>query len=147
MNKKILIIILIIISILPIGIIIYPVIENNKYQNKLLDNIYENTSIKNIEYLNKDNNYYIIKNKDKVIVLDLNYEEIYSINTNELINSNLDLTYIRNNLYYKERKKENNKLVYKYFDVKTNEEVYTTTLGGSNEWDRKNTKRKANSIT
>ena len=86
MNKKILIIILIIISILPIGIIIYPVIENNKYQNKLLDNIYENTSIKNIEYLNKDNNYYIIKNKDKVIVLDLNYEEIYSINTNELIN-------------------------------------------------------------
>ena len=75
----------------------------------------------------------IIKNKDKVIVLDLNYEEIYSINTNELIDSNLDLTYIRNNLYYKERKKENNKLVYKYFDVKTNEEVYTTTLGGSNE--------------
>lgn len=133
MNKKILIIILIIIIILPIGIIIYPVIENNKYQNKLLDNIYENTSIKNIEYLNKDNNYYIIKNKDKVIVLDLNYEEIYSINTNELIDSNLDLTYIRNNLYYKERKKENNKLVYKYFDVKTNEEIYTTTLGGSNE--------------
>ena len=38
-------------------------------------------------------------------------------------------------------------LVYKYFDVKTNKEVYTTTLGGSNEWDRKNTKRKANSIT
>ena len=147
MNKKILIIILIIISILPIGIIIYPVIENNKYQNKLLDNIYENTSIKNVEYLNKDNNYYIIKNKDKVIVLDLNYEEIYSINANELIDSNLDLTYIRNNLYYKERKKENNKLVYKYFDVKTNKEVYTTTLGGSNEWDRKNTKRKANSIT
>ena len=133
MNKKILIIILIIIIILPIGIIIYPVIENNKYQNKLLDNIYENTSIKNIEYLNKDNNYYIIKNKDKVIVLDLNYEEVYSINANELIDSNLDLTYIRNNLYYKERKKENNKLVYKYFDVKTNEEVYTTTLGGSNE--------------
>ena len=133
MNKKILIIILIIIIILPIGIIIYPVIKNNKYQDRLLDNIYENTSIKNIEYLNKDNNYYIIKNKDKVIVLDLNYEEIYSINTNELINSNLDLTYIRNNLYYKERKKENNKLVYKYFDVKTNEEVYTTILGGSNE--------------
>lgn len=133
MNKKILIIILIIIIILPIGIIIYPVIKNNKYQDRLLDNIYENTSIKNIEYLNKDNNYYIIKNKDKVTVLDLNYEEIYSINTNELIDSNLDLTYIRNNLYYKERKKENNKLVYKYFDVKTNEEVYTTTLGGSNE--------------
>ena len=147
MNKKILIIILIIIIILPIGIIIYPVIENNKYQNKLLDNIYENTSIKNVEYLNKDNNYYIIKKKDKVTVLDLNYEEIYSINTNELIDSNLDLTYIRNNLYYKERKKENDKLVYKYFDVKTNKEVYTTTLGGSNEWDRKNTKRKANSIT
>ena len=37
----------------------------------------------------------------------------------KLIDSNLDLTYIRNNLYYKERKKENNKLVYKYFDVKS----------------------------
>ena len=133
MNKKVLITILITIILLIFSIILYPVIKNNNYQKKLLNNIYENTDLKDIKYLNKDNNYFIIKTKDKVLVLDLNYEEIYSINTNELIDSNLDLTYIRNNLYYKERKKENNKLVYKYFDVKTNKEVYTTTLGGSNE--------------
>jgi hypothetical protein len=46
---------------------------------------------------------------------------------------NLDLSYTRNNLYYKERIRKNNKLTYKYYDIKTNEEVFTSVLGGSNE--------------
>lgn len=133
MNKKILITILIVIILLIFSIILYPIIKNNNYHKELLNNVYENTNIKNIEYLNKDNNYYIIKTKDKIVVLDLNYEEVYSINTSEIINSNLELSYVRNNLYYKERKRKNNKLIYTYYDVKTKEEVFTSVLGGSNE--------------
>ena len=121
--------------------------KNNNYQKKLLNNIYENTNLKDIKYLNKDNNYYIIKTKDKVLVLDLNYEEVYSINTDEIKKNNLDLSYTRNSLYYKERIRKNNKLTYKYYDIKTNEEVFTSVLGGSNEWDRKYIKRKTNCIT
>ena len=33
----------------------------------------------------------------------------------------------------KERIRKNNKLTYKYYDIKTNEEVFTSVLGGSNE--------------
>ena len=147
MNKKVLITILITIILLIFSIILYPVIKNNNYQKKLLNNIYENTNLKDIKYLNKDNNYYIIKTKDKVLVLDLNYEEVYSISANEIKKSDLDLSYTRNNLYYKERIRKNNKLTYKYYDIKTNEEVFTSVLGGSNEWDRKYIKRKTNCIT
>lgn len=147
MNKKVLITILITIILLIFSIILYPVIKNNNYQKKLLNNIYENTNLKDIKYLNKDNNYYIIKTKDKVLVLDLNYEEVYSINTDEIKKNNLDLSYTRNSLYYKERIRKNNKLTYKYYDIKTNEEVFTSVLGGSNEWDRKYIKRKTNYIT
>lgn len=147
MNKKVLITILITIILLIFSIILYPVIKNNNYQKKLLNNIYENTNLKDIKYLNKDNNYYIIKTKDKVLVLDLNYEEIYSISTSEIKMGNLDLSYTRNSLYYKERIRKNNKLTYKYYDIKTNEEVFTSVLGGSNEWDRKYIKRKTNCIT
>lgn len=147
MNKKVLITILITIILLIFSIILYPIIKNNNYQKKLLNNIYENTNLKDIKYLNKDNNYYIIKTKDKVLVLDLNYEEVYSINTDEIKKSNLDLSYTRNSLYYKERIRKNNKLTYKYYDIKTNEEVFTSVLGGSNEWDRKYIKRKTNCIT
>lgn len=131
MNKKVVIIILIMIVFLIFGIILYPVIENNKYQDILLDNIYNNTSIKDITYLNKDNNYYIIKSNNKVIVLDLNYEEVYS--TSNITESNLDLTYVRNNLYYKERIREDEKLIYKYYDIETGEEVFSSLIGGTNE--------------
>ena len=133
MNKKVLITILITIILLIFSIILYPVIKNNNYQKKLLNNIYENANLKDIKYLNKDNNYYIIKTKDKVLVLDLNYEEVYSISTSEIKMGNLDLSYTRNSLYYKERIRKNNKLTYKYYDIKTNEEVFTSVLGGSNE--------------
>lgn len=133
MNKKVLITILITIILLIFSIILYPIIKNNNYQKKLLNNIYENTNLKDIEYLNKDNNYYIVKTKDKVLVLDLNYEEVYSISASEIKKSDLELSYTRNNLYYKERIRKNNKLTYKYYDIKTNEEVFTSVLGGSNE--------------
>ena len=147
MNKKVLITILIIIILLIFSIILYPIIKNNNYQKKLLNNIYENTDLKDIKYLNKDNNYFIIKTKDKVLVLDLNHEEVYSISTSEIKKSNLDLSYTRNSLYYKERIRKNNKLTYKYYDIKTNEEVFTSVLGGSNEWERKYIKRQTNCIT
>lgn len=133
MNKKIIIIIFITIVLLVFGIILYPVIKNDNYNKRLINNIYDNTDIKNITYLNKDNNYYIIKSNDKIIVLDLNYDEVYSILISEITESKLELTYVRNNLYYKERIRDNDKLIYKYYDIKTEEEVFSSSLGGTNE--------------
>lgn len=131
MNKKVILIIFISIIFFVLSIILYPIIKNNKYYSNLINDIYNNTKIENITYLNKDNNYYIIKSNNKVIVLDLNYDEVYS--TSNFTDNDLDLTYVRNNLYYKERIRKDSKLIYKYYDIETNEEVFSSTLGGSYE--------------
>lgn len=131
MKKKYLIFILILIIIIPLFLIIYPITKNNKYQKDLIEDIYNNTNIKEIKYLNKDNNYYIIKTKDKVIVLDLNYEEVYNIDLSLLQSSNLELVYRRNNLYYEKKIREDKKITYQFYDVETNDFVYETSLGGA----------------
>lgn len=129
-RKKIVVVILILIIIIPLIIIILPVNKNNKYQDKLISNVYNNTDIKKIKYINKDNNYYIVKTKDKIIVLDLNYEEVYKVNISDIKENNLELVYRRNKLYYEKKKRKNNKLTYTFYDVTTNEEAYKTVLGG-----------------
>lgn len=130
MKKKIIIISIILTIVIPLSILLYPVIKNNNYEKELLNIIYDNTEYTGITYINKDNNYYILKTKDKVIVLDLNYEEKLSLNIAELSDSTLELVYRRNNLYYKEKIKEEDKIVYNFYDIYTNELSYTSTLGG-----------------
>ena len=130
MKKKTIILVVILVIIAPLSIILYPIIKNTNYEKELQNNIYKNTQIKNITYLNKDNNYYIIKTKDKVIVLDLNYEEKISKNIDTLHESNLEMTYRRNNLYYKEKIKEESKIIYKFYNVETGALEYETSLGG-----------------
>ena len=130
MKKKYIILLIILIVIIPLSITLYPVIKNNNYEKKLYNIIYQNTDCYDITYLNKDNNYYIIKTKDKVLVLDLNYEEMLSLDIEKLQDNNVELVYRRNNLYYEEKIKEDKKIIYNFYDVYTNELSYTTTLGG-----------------
>ena len=130
MKKKVLLVVLIIIIIVPLFIVIYPVMQNNNYEKNMLGDIYNNTNIKDITYLNKDNNYYVLKTKEKVLVLDLNYEEVLSIDINDIEDSSLELVYRRNNLYYEEKVKDGSKITYNFYNVKTNELEYSTPLGG-----------------
>lgn len=104
--------------------------QNNNYEKNMLGDIYNNTNIKDITYLNKDNNYYVLKTKEKVLVLDLNYEEVLSIDANNIEESSLELVYRRNNLYYEEKVKDGSKITYNFYNVKTNELEYSTPLGG-----------------
>lgn len=130
MRKKIIITSIILIIIVPLSIVMFPIIKNNNYEKKLLNNMYDNTDYKEITYLNKDNNYYVIKTNEKVLVLDLNYDEKLSVDINKLKESDLELVYRRNNLYYKEKVREDGKLVYKFYNVETGELEYETSLGG-----------------
>ena len=69
--KKKVILLLIIILLIAIStflIIIIPSIKDKKYKKDLLENIYKNTKIEKINYLNKYNNYYIIKIDNKAVV-------------------------------------------------------------------------------
>lgn len=130
MKKKILIlvVVLLIISIIAFLILIIPSIKNKNYEKDMLDNIYKNTSLKNITYLNKDNNYYIIKIEKKIVVLDLNYEEVY---TKELVReSDLPLVYKRNSLYYEEKIVEKDKITYNYYSTDEDILIFSSQLGG-----------------
>lgn len=132
MKKKYIIILLTILLISVLIIYIYPTERNDKYKQKLIKDIYQNTTIKDIKYLNKDNNYYIIIAEDKVVVLDLNYEEVYSIDKNKIKDSTKDITYRRGNIYYEEKIKEKEKLTYNFYNVETEELEYQISLGGKN---------------
>lgn len=132
MKKKYLIILLLLLLITILTIYIYPTEKNNKYKQKLIKDIYQNTTIKNIEYLNKDNNYYILIAEDKVVVLDLNYEEVYKIDKNKIKDSTKDITYRRGNIYYEEKIKEKDKLTYNFYNIETEELEYQISLGGTN---------------
>lgn len=128
--KKIIISFFIIIFLVVLFIVIYPVIKNDNYDKKLINNIYNNTEIEKVEYLNKDNNYYIVKDKEKIVVYNLNYEEVYSITLDKIKESKLDFVYRRNKLYYIDKKVKKEKVIYKFYDVISLEEVYKTTVGG-----------------
>lgn len=130
MLKKYIIIIIALLLII-ISIYIYPIIKNNNYQKQMQKDIEKNTNIKDINYLNKDNNYYIIKTNEEVIVLDLNYEEVYTLDKN-YIEDNLPLVYRRNNLYYEEKIMKDKTLTYNFYDIETKELAYQIFLGGQN---------------
>ena len=131
MSKKSVFILLMVFIVLILGIYIYPSIKNDNYQKRLISDIYKNTDTKDIEYLNKDNNYYVVKDRDKVIVLDLNYEEVYSIDKSKLKDNDLDLVYRRNNLYYEEKIRDGDNLTYNFYNIDNNELAYQVLLGGN----------------
>ena len=130
MKKKVIILLLILIFIVPLSIVIVPIIKNNNYDKKLLNILYNNTDYKNIIYLNKDNNYYIVKTSDAVLVLDLNYEEKVSIDINEIKEKKLEIVYRRNNLYYEEKIHEEGKIKYKFYNIQTGVLEFEMSLGG-----------------
>lgn len=131
MSKKSVFMLLMVFIVLILGIYIYPSIKNDNYQERLISDIYKNTDINDIEYLNKDNNYYVVKDRDKVIVLDLNYEEVYSIDKSKLKDNDLDLVYRRNNLYYEEKIRDGDNLTYNFYNIDNNELAYQVLLGGN----------------
>ena len=130
MKKKVilLLIIILLIAISTFLIVIIPSIKDKKYKKDLLENIYKNTKIEKINYLNKYNNYYIIKIDNKAVVLDLNYEEVYS---KEIVReSSLPLVYRRNNLYYEKKVRKKDSLKYFYYSTDDETLIFSSEVGG-----------------
>ena len=132
MKRKILYLVGIILFILILVFIsiIYPVMKNEDYNKKLFDDVYNNSNIKNINYVNKSNNYYIVKNDKEIVVMDLNYDKINSVNVSDIHDSDLDIVYRRGNIYYEEKVNDKDKLIYKYYNINNGEFVFDITVGG-----------------
>lgn len=119
--KKIIIIFICLVVFL-FGSVIYIVNRNNNYLNNILEDIKNNSEIKeDIAYYNKYNNYYIVLTNDNIIVLDKDYKEVYNNSTEKFQDktSEYEIIYKIDIPMYEEVKKEGNTIKYIYYDIYT----------------------------
>ena len=129
--KKLLIIFIGIIIVLFIGMCIMIGI-NNGYINRLEEDIYKNTDISNIEYVNDYNGYYIVKNNEYIYLFNTDYEEITRIKSNLVYDNknNYDIVYRDKTIMYMDNYKNEEGIIFKYYDIYTYEEVDKVIIGG-----------------
>lgn len=123
--KKI-IIIFICLAVFLFGSVIYIVNRNNNYLNNILEDIKNNSEIKeDIIYYNKYNNYYIVLTKNNIIVLDKDYKEVYNNSTEKFQDktSEYEIIYKTDIPMYEETRKEGNTIKYIYYDIYTLDEL------------------------
>lgn len=123
--KKIIIIFICLVVFL-FGSVIYIVNRNNNYLNNILEDIKNNSEIKeDIIYYNKYNNYYIVLTKDNIIVLDKDYKEVYNNSTEKFQDktSEYEIIYKTDIPMYEETRKEGNTIKYIYYDIYTLENI------------------------
>ena len=108
------------------GSVIYIVNRNNNYLNNILEDIKNNSEIKeDIIYYNKYNNYYIVLTKNNIIVLDKDYKEVYNNSTEKFQDktSEYEIIYKTDIPMYEETRKEGNTIKYIYYDIYTLENI------------------------
>ena len=110
---------------------IYLVNNNKNYLNNTINNIKENYKLdEEITYLNEYNHYYIFTTKTRVIVLNNEYEEVLneSIAIIKEKEDNQELIYKTNKYMYEETTRDDNELIYKYYDATTKEFIKDTIM-------------------
>lgn len=101
--------------------------------NNLRENILKNTDIKEVEYVNKYDNNYIVKNYEYVYLLNSNYEEIYKVKLDLLHNNdnNYDLIYRNNTIMYMDNYQSEEGIVFKYYDIYNYKLIDEIVVGGN----------------
>ena len=112
--------------------IMYMVIDNNNYNNKLKKKIISNTDIKNVNYINKYNDYYIVKDNNYLYLFNNKYDELLKIDKILLCenNKNYDIIYNDEKLMYISDYYKGQTLVYEYYDIYTYELIKRVFVGG-----------------
>lgn len=112
---KIFIGIIILIFILILGM----VRNNNKNYNKMIKEIENNTLVKEVEYINKYNNYFIVEDNEYLYLINDKYEIISEIDINLLYKNskNYDIIYKDERFMYMKDSYKDGKLYYQYYDI------------------------------
>lgn len=112
---KIFIGIIILIFILILGM----VRNNDKNYNKMIKEIENNTLVKEVVYVNKYNNYFIVEDNEYLYLINDKYEIISEIDINLLYKNskNYDIIYKDERFMYMEDNYKDGKLYYKYYDI------------------------------
>ena len=115
--------------------ILYMDYNDRKNISKLEDKIVNNTDIKEIEYINYYDNYYIVMDMDDLYVFDKDYVEILKIDK-ILIHENkkkYDMIYKDGVVMYVNDYYKNKTLYYEYYDLYTYELFNKVLVGGTYE--------------
>lgn len=93
--------------------------NNNKNYNKMIKEIENNTLVKEVEYINKYNNYFIVEDNEYLYLINDKYEIISEIDINLLYKNskNYDIIYKDERFMYMEDNYKDGKLYYKYYDI------------------------------
>ena len=106
---------------------------DESYVNNLEKEILKNTSLKNIIYVNKCDNNYIVIDKEQVYLFNSNYEEIYKVKESMLHENknDYDLVYRDNTIMYMDNYKSKEGIIFKYYDLYTYELIDEIVVGGN----------------
>lgn len=126
--KKVIIIFISLVLIFFLSVI-FIVYNNNKYENNILNEVRDKYS-KDVSYVNKYLDNYVVKTKDKVVVLNSKYEEVTSMNISDLYESSYDLVYRKNVIMYEKVDVDGINIIYTYYDVKSGEEIEKVEIEG-----------------
>lgn len=99
--------------------------------NDLKENILKNTNVEEVNYVNKYDNNYIVKDYDYVYLFNSNYEEIYKIKLDLLYDNlnNYDLIYRNNTIMYMDNYRVDDGIVFRYYDIYTYELIDEIVVG------------------
>ena len=128
------IIICFIIFLLVIFILVcYMNYKDNNYVNLLKNNIISNTDIKEINYINNYDSYYIIADNENIYLVDNNYELILKkdISLVHPNNNNYDIIYKNKTLMYFNNYIKRNVLINEYYDINTYKLIDRVFVGGT----------------
>lgn len=127
--KKLIIIFISLILSLFIGLSLIISIDKNSINN-LKEDITKNVGIKDITYINKYDNNYIVTNNEYLYLFNSQYVEIYKVDVSLLHDNtnNYDLIYRDNQIMYIDSYQDKDKLIFKYYDIYTYELIEEITL-------------------
>ncbi len=113
--------------------VLYMDYNDKRYEDRLKNKIINNTDIKEIEYINYYDSYYIVMDMENIYVLDNKYIELLKIDK-ILIHENkkmYDMIYKDGMVMYMNDYYKGKLLVYEYYDLYTYE-LYDRVLVGGN---------------
>lgn len=111
--------------------VMFTVNKNDKYNNDMVSYIKKNIiSLESINYINKYDNYYIVKDNLNVMVIDNDMNIVLSEKLSNIYSSYDDIVYRLNKLMYVEKIVEDNKVIYNYYDIYNHEEIDSIVVEG-----------------
>lgn len=112
--------------------IIFMIENDNRYYDKIKKIIEEECKIDDIIYINKYNDYYIVKDKEYLYLINSEYRIISEIDNNLLYENkeNYDIIYDDEVFMYMDDEYIDDGVIYRYYDIYSYELINEIKVGG-----------------